>query len=382
MFLNAPTSALTAVINLAPAIMDEPRRLADLAERARPGNGATVYAYLRDQPHGYAMPITRVREYPVHPLNVLREQIPYFPHPRGYTVIDDDSPLASVYDTFTANPPLREMTLSTRTMGTSSMTDSTDPSPAGGLRIGSCQPPEILADTEAALAWIEDFARQGAEKDVDLLLFPECFLQGYLFDPDHVSRHAMDFTSPTFTAVLRRLAPIEATVVVGVIETEHGRYFNTAAVITGGRLIGRYRKTRLMPGETIFDPGDTYPTFVQGGVRRHQHLLRHAVPGTRRTGRRAGCAGVAGRRTEHAAPPGRGPVQGSAPQHASRPGPRDRHVAGVLRCHRGARRLADRLRPYQRPLTTRRGREAGTTDDNRHDRRGDQLTPASARCSS
>lgn len=55
-FLNAPTSALTAVINLAPAIMDEPRRLADLAERTRPGNGATVYAYLQDQPHGYPCP--------------------------------------------------------------------------------------------------------------------------------------------------------------------------------------------------------------------------------------------------------------------------------------------------------------------------------------
>ena len=147
------------------------------------------------------------------------------------------------------------------------MADSTDQNPAGGLRVGACQPPEILADTEAALAWIEDFARQGAEQNVDLLLLPECFLQGYLFDPDHVSRHAMDFTSLAFTAVLRRLAPIEATVVVGVIETEQGRYFNTAAVITGGRLIGRYRKTRLMPGETIFDPGDIYPTFVQGGVR-------------------------------------------------------------------------------------------------------------------
>lgn len=147
------------------------------------------------------------------------------------------------------------------------MADRTDPKPAGGLRIGACQPPEILADTEAALAWIEDFARQGAKQEVDLLLFPECFLQGYLFDPDHVSRHAMDFTSPAFTAVLRRLAPIEATVVVGVIETEQGRYFNTAAVITGGQLIGRYRKTRLMPGETIFEPGDVYPTFVQRGVR-------------------------------------------------------------------------------------------------------------------
>jgi predicted amidohydrolase len=65
---------------------------------------------------------------------------------------------------------------------------------------------------------------------------------GYLVDPDHVSRHALDLGSPEFAAVLRRLEPITPTVVVGVIETERGRYFNTAAVITGGRLVGRYAK--------------------------------------------------------------------------------------------------------------------------------------------
>jgi predicted amidohydrolase len=147
------------------------------------------------------------------------------------------------------------------------MADDTDRNPTGGLRVGACQTPEILADPDAALACIEDFARQGAEHNVDLLLFPECFLQGYLVEADHVSRHALDLGSPEFAAVLQRLEPIKPTVVVGVIETEQGRYFNTAAVITGGRLVGRYRKTRLMPGETVFDPGDSYPTFVQGAVR-------------------------------------------------------------------------------------------------------------------
>jgi len=147
------------------------------------------------------------------------------------------------------------------------MADDTDRNPTGGLRVGACQTPEILADPDAALACIEDFARQGAEHNVDLLLFPECFLQGYLVDPDHVSRHALDLGSPEFAAVLRRLKPITPTVVVGVIETERGRYFNTAAVITGGRLVGRYRKTRLMRGETVFAPGDAFPTFLLRGVR-------------------------------------------------------------------------------------------------------------------
>jgi predicted transcriptional regulator len=110
-FLTTPTSALAAVIDLQPAIVDEPHRIAELADQARPGNGASVYAYLRDLPHGYAMPITRVCEFPAHPLHVLREQIPDFPRPRGQTVIDGNSSLAAVYDTFTANPPLREMTI-------------------------------------------------------------------------------------------------------------------------------------------------------------------------------------------------------------------------------------------------------------------------------
>ncbi|GLY99822.1 hypothetical protein [Actinoplanes sp. NBRC 103695] len=68
------------------------------------------------------------------------------------------------------------------------MADDTDRKPTGGLRVGACQTPEILADPEAVLVCIEDFARQGADNRLDLLLFPECFLQGYLVDPDHVSR--------------------------------------------------------------------------------------------------------------------------------------------------------------------------------------------------
>jgi predicted amidohydrolase len=147
------------------------------------------------------------------------------------------------------------------------MADGSYRNPTGRLRVGACQTREILADPEAALTCIEDFARQGADHDVHLLLFPECFLQGYLVNQDHISTHALDLGSPEFDAVLRRLEPIEATVVVGVIETERGRYFNTAAVITRGQLTGRYRKTHLMPGETVFDPGDGYPTFVLRGVR-------------------------------------------------------------------------------------------------------------------
>jgi predicted amidohydrolase len=136
-----------------------------------------------------------------------------------------------------------------------------------GLRVGACQTPEILGDVDAALACIAEFVGRAADQGVDLLLFPECFLQGYLVDPGHVGRHALSLSSPRFAAVLSRLALVEPTLVFGLIEEENGRHFNTAVVVNQGQLVGRYRKTRLMPGETVFDSGDAYPTFVLKGVR-------------------------------------------------------------------------------------------------------------------
>ena len=48
------------------------------------------------------------------------------------------------------------------------------------MRIGTCQTPEILGDTDEAVRVIRDYAGQAEAARVDLLLFPECFLQGYL----------------------------------------------------------------------------------------------------------------------------------------------------------------------------------------------------------
>lgn len=135
------------------------------------------------------------------------------------------------------------------------------------LRVGACQTPEILGDTGSALACIEDFAWQADRRGVGLLVFPECFLQGYLVEEEHVRRHALDLGSVRFAWVLRRLGPIEQTLVFGVIEQQRGRYFNAVVVVARGALVGVYRKTHLVGGESLFDKGDGYPTFELRGVR-------------------------------------------------------------------------------------------------------------------
>ena len=134
------------------------------------------------------------------------------------------------------------------------------------MRIGACQTPEFIGDIEGALACIEDFARLAAPDDPDALLFPECFLQGYLVEPGHLRRYAVDLASPAFESVLSRLSCVRPALVFGVIEQQGETYFNTAVVVRHGRLDGFYRKTHLTPGEGLFHSGDAYPIFDLNGV--------------------------------------------------------------------------------------------------------------------
>ncbi|WP_033339850.1 carbon-nitrogen hydrolase family protein [Catenuloplanes japonicus] len=132
------------------------------------------------------------------------------------------------------------------------------------VRIAACQTPEFLGDTDAALACVERFASQA---DADLLLFPECFLQGYLVTEPHVRQHALPLDSPEFETVLRRLSPLRQAIVIGLIERAGSRFHNTAVLIRHGRLLGVYRKVHLVEGEAIFTPGNHFPVFEVAGIR-------------------------------------------------------------------------------------------------------------------
>jgi predicted amidohydrolase len=52
-----------------------------------------------------------------------------------------------------------------------------------------------------------------------------------------------------------------------VIERHENAYFNAAIVVSRGELLGRYRKTHLVAGESHFAPGSSYPTFDLCGIR-------------------------------------------------------------------------------------------------------------------
>jgi hypothetical protein len=57
---------------------------------------------------------------------------------------------------------------------------------------------------------------------------PECFLQGYLITPEHVRGRAFDVGSREFAVVLDQLGSIRQMLVLGIIERQRDRYYNTA----------------------------------------------------------------------------------------------------------------------------------------------------------
>lgn len=135
------------------------------------------------------------------------------------------------------------------------------------VRIAAAQTIEYLEDIEAALICLTGLTARAKAQGAALLCLPECFLQGYLTDEQAARRNALDLASAAFERVLKRLPPDGPMLVLGMIETDNGRLFNTAIVVDRGVLVGRYRKRHLHGGERIFDAGNDSPVFAVAGLR-------------------------------------------------------------------------------------------------------------------
>ncbi len=112
-YLTAPVSRLAAVIDLDEAVVDTPERIGNIAESARVGNGASVYAYMKDLERGFALPIRRVREQPGFSAAELADMLGSFHPPQGYTLINKHPNWLAVCDKLTAGEAVRELTVDT-----------------------------------------------------------------------------------------------------------------------------------------------------------------------------------------------------------------------------------------------------------------------------
>lgn len=135
-----------------------------------------------------------------------------------------------------------------------------------GLRVAVAQVGARVGEVAANLALAGRYLRRAAGDGADLVVFPECFLQGYSARPD-VLAAAEPADDPSASALRALAARHRIAVVAGFIEanpSNPGRPYNTALVIErDGRLAGVYRKTHLYGAERdAFTAGDTYPVFA------------------------------------------------------------------------------------------------------------------------
>ena len=111
------------------------------------------------------------------------------------------------------------------------------------------------------LDWLEQAGRAGAK----LVVFPECALTGYCFrSRDEAWPVAETVPGPSTEKVAAAAKELGCTVVLGMLEREGDRLYNTAAVVTPQCILGSYRKLHLLClGVDRFDsPGDKpYPVF-------------------------------------------------------------------------------------------------------------------------
>jgi predicted transcriptional regulator len=110
-YLNAPVSRLAAVIDLAPAVVDVPERIAEIAERTRRGNGASVFDYVRGLEEAFAIPILAVREYAGLTLADLRAELGAFHPPQGYLRLNNNPELLALVEKMATDVPIREKTM-------------------------------------------------------------------------------------------------------------------------------------------------------------------------------------------------------------------------------------------------------------------------------
>jgi predicted transcriptional regulator len=108
-YLNAPVSRLAAVIDLGPAVVEAPERIAAIAERAREGNGASVLEYVQDLERAFAIPILHVSEYPGLSAEELRGELGSFHPPQGYVRLRQHPQLLAVCEKAAADTPVRQI---------------------------------------------------------------------------------------------------------------------------------------------------------------------------------------------------------------------------------------------------------------------------------
>lgn len=139
------------------------------------------------------------------------------------------------------------------------------------VRLAGVQMDVDFADKPKNLDRMEDAMRRTAKEDARIVVFPECAVTGYCFESlDEAMTVAEPVEGPSLARLARLCQELRQHVVVGTLEREGDRLYNSAALIGPGEVLGVYRKIHLphLGVDRFVTPGRRATDVFQAGTVR------------------------------------------------------------------------------------------------------------------
>jgi len=129
------------------------------------------------------------------------------------------------------------------------------------VKIAGIQINPKIMDIENNLNTILIKSKIAADNDVDLIVFPECALSGYVYDSrEEALPYMVTVPGPETDKLVECAKELGVHMVVGLLEKdpEQDKCYNSAVLVSHQGIIGTYRKTHLpfLGVDRFLDPGD------------------------------------------------------------------------------------------------------------------------------
>lgn len=114
------------------------------------------------------------------------------------------------------------------------------------VTVAVAQVPAKFGDVRANLDAMDGHLRDAAARDAKLLVLPECYLSGYMFaDRASAAAGAISAGSSEMREIVALCGKHDVEVIVGFLEADGDKLYNSAAVVGASGVIGVHRKRHL-----------------------------------------------------------------------------------------------------------------------------------------
>ena len=147
---------------------------------------------------------------------------------------------------------------------------------AAQVTVAAVQTDPRLGDVAGNLDRIASWTRRAANEGAELVVFPECAVNGYRYDSrEEALRDAQTVPGPATDVLEGVAAETGVHIAVGIVERDGDRLYNCAALIGPDGLVTKYRKTHIpfQAVDRFVTPGDIPLHVVETPIGRVGMLI-------------------------------------------------------------------------------------------------------------